>query len=191
MTYAHTYPQFLLAALGIGIAGGGFAVSWYNENYDVSGTGSYQDVYDVGRDVERFAGTSFVDWQGVKVRVRITGPEHLGPTVVLESGLFDVSSDWHWIQRALASRMRVFSYDRPGTGFSDAPPPQTRHLYCNKAVPAAWLERLNAALVANARAAQAKLDRFGTIGSDGWMYWAYLSNFAISSAEKKLPIGCQ
>ena len=32
--------------------------------------------------------------------------------------------------------------------------------------------------------AQAKLDRFGTIGSDGWMYWAYLSNFAISSAEK-------
>ncbi len=30
--------------------------------------------------------------------------------------------------------------------FSDAPPPQTRHLYCNKAVPAAWLERLNAAL---------------------------------------------
>ncbi|WP_442769303.1 hypothetical protein, partial [Zoogloea ramigera] len=27
------------------IAGGGFAVSWYNENYDVSGTGSYQDVY--------------------------------------------------------------------------------------------------------------------------------------------------
>ncbi|MBY0113707.1 MAG: acyltransferase [Phycisphaerales bacterium] len=32
--------------------------------------------------------------------------------------------------------------------------------------------------------AQAKLDRFGTIGSDGWMYWAYLSNFAIASAEK-------
>ncbi len=30
--------------------------------------------------------------------------------------------------------------------FSDAPPPQSRHLYCNKAVPAAWLERLNAAL---------------------------------------------
>lgn len=33
-------------------------------------------------------------------------------------------------------------------------------------------------------AAQAKLDRFGTIGSDAWMYWAYLSNFAIASAEK-------
>jgi peptidoglycan/LPS O-acetylase OafA/YrhL len=32
--------------------------------------------------------------------------------------------------------------------------------------------------------AQAKLDRFGTIGGDGWMYWAYLSNFAIASAEK-------
>ena len=33
-------------------------------------------------------------------------------------------------------------------------------------------------------AAQAKLDRFGTIGSDAWMYWAYLSNFAIAGAEK-------
>lgn len=30
--------------------------------------------------------------------------------------------------------------------FSDPPPVQPRHLYCNKAVPAAWLERLGAAL---------------------------------------------
>lgn len=30
--------------------------------------------------------------------------------------------------------------------FSDPPPVQSRHLYCNKAVPAAWLERLGAAL---------------------------------------------
>ena len=29
---------------------------------------------------------------------------------------------------------------------SDAPPPQARHLYCNSAVPAAWLEQLNAGL---------------------------------------------
>ncbi|HRM67977.1 MAG TPA: PKD domain-containing protein, partial [Thauera phenylacetica] len=27
------------------LAGGGFAVTWRNDNYDVSGTGSYQDVY--------------------------------------------------------------------------------------------------------------------------------------------------
>ncbi|HEX8877832.1 MAG TPA: acyltransferase [Phycisphaerales bacterium] len=32
--------------------------------------------------------------------------------------------------------------------------------------------------------AQSKLDRFGTIGSDAWMYWAYLSNFAIAHAER-------
>lgn len=32
--------------------------------------------------------------------------------------------------------------------------------------------------------AKAKLDRFGTIGGDEWMYWTYLSNFAIASAEK-------
>ncbi len=30
--------------------------------------------------------------------------------------------------------------------FSDPPPVQSRHLYCNKAVPAAWLERLGAGL---------------------------------------------
>jgi peptidoglycan/LPS O-acetylase OafA/YrhL len=32
--------------------------------------------------------------------------------------------------------------------------------------------------------AQAKLDRFGTIGADKWMYWTYLSNFAIAHAQK-------
>ncbi|MBX3389453.1 MAG: acyltransferase [Phycisphaeraceae bacterium] len=31
-------------------------------------------------------------------------------------------------------------------------------------------------------AAQAKLDRFGRIEGDEWMYWAYLSNFAIAKA---------
>lgn len=40
------------------------------------------------------------------------------------------------------SRSRVLHVLR----FSDAPVPQARHLYCNKAVPAAWLERLAAAL---------------------------------------------
>lgn len=33
-------------------------------------------------------------------------------------------------------------------------------------------------------AARAKLDRFGSIGGDEWMYWTYLSNFAIAAAEK-------
>ncbi len=32
--------------------------------------------------------------------------------------------------------------------------------------------------------AQAKLDRFGTIEGDQWMYWTYLSNFAIAHAER-------
>jgi len=33
-------------------------------------------------------------------------------------------------------------------------------------------------------AAQAKLDRFGKIEGDQWMYWTYLSNFAIAQAGK-------
>jgi pimeloyl-ACP methyl ester carboxylesterase len=74
------------------------------------------------QDVARYAGASFVDWDGRRVRVNVSGPEGRGPTIVLEAGLFDVSSDWHWIQTALSNRTRVFSYDRPGTGFSEALP---------------------------------------------------------------------
>ena len=29
----------------IGLAGGGFVVAWYSDWYDISGTGSYSDVY--------------------------------------------------------------------------------------------------------------------------------------------------
>jgi hypothetical protein len=35
--------------------------------------------------------------------------------------------------------------------FSDMPPGQTRHLYCNRAVPDAWLQRIDQALAAQAR----------------------------------------
>lgn len=71
------------------------------------------------RDVELFAGASFVESGGARIRVRVTGPAGRRPTIVLEAGLFDVASDWHWIQEALSFQTRVVSYDRPGTGFSD------------------------------------------------------------------------
>jgi pimeloyl-ACP methyl ester carboxylesterase len=41
------------------------------------------------------------------------------PTVVLEAGLDSFSTNWFWVQTALASSMRVVSYDRAGLGWSD------------------------------------------------------------------------
>lgn len=48
------------------------------------------------------------------------------PTVVLESGLGGFSLEWGEVQRALAKRHRVCSYDRAGYGWSDpGPAPRT------------------------------------------------------------------
>lgn len=48
------------------------------------------------------------------------GPLRLGaPTVVLEAGLGESSLTWAGIQPALAGRLRVCAYDRPGYGWSD------------------------------------------------------------------------
>lgn len=41
------------------------------------------------------------------------------PTVVLEAGAMWFAQTWYWIQRDLASRARVCSYDRAGLGWSD------------------------------------------------------------------------
>jgi pimeloyl-ACP methyl ester carboxylesterase len=44
-----------------------------------------------------------------------------GPTVVLEAGASAFAIDWTLVQRELATTHRVCSYDRAGSGFSDAP----------------------------------------------------------------------
>jgi pimeloyl-ACP methyl ester carboxylesterase len=41
------------------------------------------------------------------------------PTVVLETGLGSMSSNWGWVRRDLATSGRVVSYDRAGLGWSD------------------------------------------------------------------------
>ena len=50
MTYAHSYPQFLLAALGIGVAGGGFAVgvTYVSKFYPTSQQGTALGVFGTG-----------------------------------------------------------------------------------------------------------------------------------------------
>src|SRR5215203_1936130 len=45
-----------------------------------------------------------------------------GPTVILDAGSQSASVQWGWVQPRVASFARVVSYDRPGTGWSDAPP---------------------------------------------------------------------
>lgn len=73
-------------------------------------------------DLGRYGGESFAVIDGARIRYLTLGPPDDGKTVVLLSGLFDVAPDWSWVQTALAPRVRTFSYDRPGTGFSDALP---------------------------------------------------------------------
>ena len=72
------------------------------------------------RDARRFPppGT-LVDVGGFRLHLVTRGPEHKGPTVVLEAGLGSFSSNWHWVQELVAVSTRVVAYDRAGLGWSD------------------------------------------------------------------------
>jgi len=64
-----------------------------------------------------------VDVGGYRLHVYCTGANINGsPTVVLETGLGATSSGWAWVQPEVAKATRVCSYDRAGTGWSDASP---------------------------------------------------------------------
>ena len=73
MTYAHTYPQFLLAALGIGIAGGGFAVgvTYVSKFYPTSRQGTALGIFgagNIGAAVTKFFAPMVMlalGWEGV------------------------------------------------------------------------------------------------------------------------------
>jgi pimeloyl-ACP methyl ester carboxylesterase len=58
-----------------------------------------------------------VEMNGERLHMQSMG--NGGPTVVLETGLGGMSSAWGWIQPEAAKFTRVFSYDRPGLGWSD------------------------------------------------------------------------
>jgi pimeloyl-ACP methyl ester carboxylesterase len=61
-----------------------------------------------------------VDVGGFRLKLNCTGAG--SPTVVLESGLGDVSVEWQAVQSGVAKFTRVCSYDRAGYGGSDAGP---------------------------------------------------------------------
>jgi pimeloyl-ACP methyl ester carboxylesterase len=66
---------------------------------------------------------AMVDAGGHLVRMIITGTEHEGPAVILESGIGgSTASSWGWEQRIVARFAPVVAYDRAGLGASDPGP---------------------------------------------------------------------
>src|SRR5919202_5511772 len=61
-----------------------------------------------------------VDVGGYRLHIHCIGEG--SPTVILESGLPNFSSDWAWVQPEVAKTTRVCAYDRAGLGWSDASP---------------------------------------------------------------------
>ena len=44
-----------------------------------------------------------IDVGGHRLHVQVTGEDHAGPTVLLEAGMASFSTNWFWVQTALAS----------------------------------------------------------------------------------------
>jgi pimeloyl-ACP methyl ester carboxylesterase len=63
-----------------------------------------------------------VDVGGYRMHLNVAGQDERGPTVILDAGSQSASFQWGWVQPEVAKDARVVSYDRPGTGWSDAPP---------------------------------------------------------------------
>src|SRR5512141_1011248 len=61
-----------------------------------------------------------VDVGGHRLHINCTGTG--SPTVVIDAGLGDWSTSWGLVQPEVAKTTRVCTYDRAGTGWSDAGP---------------------------------------------------------------------
>jgi pimeloyl-ACP methyl ester carboxylesterase len=70
-----------------------------------------------------------IDVGGWRLHLHCTGQAQPSqPTVILEAGLGDFSSEWSLVQPKVATFARVCSYDRAGTGWSElGPHPRTWH----------------------------------------------------------------
>ena len=70
-----------------------------------------------------------VDVGGWRLHLYCTGEaKSSDPTVILEAGTGDFSVEWSLVQPKLATFVRVCSYDRAGTGWSElGPHPRTMH----------------------------------------------------------------
>lgn len=63
-----------------------------------------------------------VDVGGYRLHLHVQGEAQSTPTIILEHGGVAMSSQWGWVQPALAPHTRVVAYDRPGMGWSDPAP---------------------------------------------------------------------
>lgn len=63
-----------------------------------------------------------VDVGDYRLHLHVQGQPQDAPTIILEHGGVAMSSQWGWIQPALAQHTRVVAYDRPGMGWSDPAP---------------------------------------------------------------------
>ena len=72
-----------------------------------------------------------VDVGGYRLHINCTGTG--SPTVVIDAGLGDWSTMWSWVQPEVAKTTRVCTYDRAGSGWSDAGPlPRTAQVYAQE-----------------------------------------------------------
>ena len=63
-----------------------------------------------------------IDVGGYHLHLDITGEASGRPAVILEHASLGAAAQWGWVQPQLARSTRIVAYDRPGQGFSDAPP---------------------------------------------------------------------
>jgi pimeloyl-ACP methyl ester carboxylesterase len=86
-------------------------------------------AFAAGRDAAQYRPPGrMVDVGGYRIHMQVMGEGFSGPTVVLDAGLDSFSTNWYWVQTALASSMRVVAYDRAGLGWSDdGSPPRDAH----------------------------------------------------------------
>jgi pimeloyl-ACP methyl ester carboxylesterase len=87
-------------------------------------TGAAWQAAAAARDARRFPPRGeLVDVGGYRLHLDVAGAAEPGePTVILDAGSGSMAAQWGWVRDDLAGSTRVVAYDRPGTGYSDAPP---------------------------------------------------------------------
>jgi pimeloyl-ACP methyl ester carboxylesterase len=92
--------------------------------------GALYQAFAARRDATRYPPPGrLVDVGGYRLHLQVMGEASERPTSILDAGLDSFSSNWYWVQSALASSLRVVAYDRAGLGWSDdgAPPRDAYH----------------------------------------------------------------
>ena len=91
----------------------------------LAGIGATYQAIATARDARTFPPTGqLVDVGGYKLHIQCVGEG--SPTVVTENGLGGSSPDWSLVQPAVSQTTRICSYDRAGSGWSEAgPTPRT------------------------------------------------------------------